>query len=253
MRMLAVMLMLALAGCASGGPTRMTERQRAYLGDAAEPSGVIATDIAFARAAREDGQWTAFREFAAEGALIHVSGGTVSAASWLARQANPKVPVQWTPTALWASCDGHTTITHGTSRNPDGSWGYYVTVWERQRDRSYRWVYHIEALDPALTEREARRPEPPKAEDGVILVQAFSDIRADVAQCRARGSLPIHQAVNLPAGVKGAMRYADDETLLWRWEHHDSGTRRLIVDLVQNGVWDEALAFAVSPENQVVR
>lgn len=250
--MIVLGLGLALAGCASSGPARLTERQRAYLGEAAEPSEIIANEIAFARAARENGQWTAFREFAGEGAIIHLIQGPVPASAWLARQANPRVPVQWTPTALWSSCDGHTTVAYGTSRNADGTWGYYATIWERQRDRSYRWVYRLGGSDNALTEPEARRAEPPQEEDGVILVRAFADIRAEVAQCRLQ-SLPARPAVTMPEGTRGEIRQSRDGTLVWRWEQQETGMRRLVVDFLQDGAWTEAFALAVSPADQVVQ
>ncbi|MBL8658028.1 MAG: hypothetical protein JNJ92_11830 [Altererythrobacter sp.] len=251
MRVLALGLVIALAACASS--PRPNDRQRAFLGEAAEPSAVIATDLAFARGAREDGQWTAFGSFAAEGALIHEMAGPVAAAPWLAGRANPKPPVQWTPTAVWSSCDGQTTVTYGTSREPDGTWGYYATVWERQKGRAFRWVYRIAAPNLALTERVARRPEPVEQDDGAIVVSAYSDIRAEVAQCGIRGDPPAPRAASLPDGARSATRYASDRTLLWRWEHRADGTRRLTVDIVQQGAWIEALAFEVSPANQVVR
>ena len=42
---------------------------------AAQPSQVVARELEFARAAREDGQWTAFRAFAADDALLHGRNG----------------------------------------------------------------------------------------------------------------------------------------------------------------------------------
>ncbi len=38
----------------------------------ADPAKVIATELAFARAAQEKGQWTAFAEFAADDAVMFV-------------------------------------------------------------------------------------------------------------------------------------------------------------------------------------
>jgi hypothetical protein len=89
-------------------------------------------------------------------------------------------------------------------------------------------------------------------EDGVILVRAFDDIRAEVGQCGKRDSRPVHQAPILPEGVRSATRYAADGTLAWRWEHQVGGARRVVVDMLRDGAWAEVLAFEVSPANQVV-
>ena len=68
MRLVALALTtLTLAGCATG--PRMDEPRRAFLGQAAVPSEVIAAELAFARMAREKGTWTAFRDTATEDAL----------------------------------------------------------------------------------------------------------------------------------------------------------------------------------------
>ena len=63
-----------LAGCAPGGPSARGNRldlggprERDFV--TANPSAVIAAELEFARAAREDGTWTAFREYSTADAL----------------------------------------------------------------------------------------------------------------------------------------------------------------------------------------
>ena len=65
---------------------------------------------AFARAAQEKGQWTAFREYAADDALMFVPQ-PVAAKDWLKKQANPAQAVTWQPYAVWSSCDGSLAVT----------------------------------------------------------------------------------------------------------------------------------------------
>ena len=142
-------LIAATAACVEGplpnhGPLRPS----------ANPSAVIATELAFARAARERGTWTAFREYATPDALWP-NPGLVNVHRSLTGWADPAQPIIWSPTRVWSSCDGSFAASTGWADHPDGSKGEFLTIWQRQRDGSYRWV-----LDQALSERPgAQRPE----------------------------------------------------------------------------------------------
>ncbi|EJU09676.1 hypothetical protein LH128_27796, partial [Sphingomonas sp. LH128] len=68
----------------------------------ANPSALVAEEIAFARLAREKGQWKAFREFADDTAIMFVPQ-EVQAQDWLKKQADPAAPVQWEPHQVWMS------------------------------------------------------------------------------------------------------------------------------------------------------
>lgn len=109
---------------------------------AANPSAVIAADLALARAAQEQGQWTALAERAAADATLYVPE-PVNALQWLKGRANPPVPDRWQPHQAWSSCDGSLAATHGARQAPDGAPGQYLTVWQRQRNGSYKWLLDV--------------------------------------------------------------------------------------------------------------
>lgn len=140
MRLIAAATALLLASCApTTAPRTAIDRELANL---VNPSAVIAAELAFARAARERGQWTAFREYAAEDAVMFVPEA-VQAQDWLRGRTDPAQAVQWQPHAVWMSCDGSLAVTRGAAQWPDGRPGSFVTVWERQRDSRYKWVLNM--------------------------------------------------------------------------------------------------------------
>ena len=70
----------------------------------ANPSAIIAADIAFNRLAQEKGQWTAFRETAAKQATMFVPEA-VDAQTWLKGRADPAEWVKWQSHKAFMSCD----------------------------------------------------------------------------------------------------------------------------------------------------
>lgn len=258
--MLAGALALALAGCMGGPPDYKNMRgygqgsgerlDGSRLGGYANPSEVAATDIAFARAARDDGQWTAFRRYAADGAVIHGKNGVIEASPWLAAQDDPAVPVQWTPTAVWSSCDGSTAVTQGKFADPEGNWGYYVTVWERQRDGRYRWVYDMGAPDDELTAAENRRRDNTPTGENAIVIRAIEAIEGRVADCElnevaASGIV----AKALAAEGEGDSR---DYSLVWNWAHFENGSRQFWITMPRDGEWQEVLKFSIDENGKHV-
>lgn len=164
--LLALALVPALAACASGP----YDRYARLLQPTAEPGKVVAAELAFARDAQDKGQWTAFRDHAAAGAVMFVPE-PVDARDWLARQTNPAQAVRWQPHHVWSSCDGSLAMSRGAWQRPDGSTGYFTTVWIRGSDGQYRWVLDQgDALDKPL--------------------EAPEFIGTDVADCPAPGSEP---------------------------------------------------------------
>jgi len=164
-------------------------RQRRGIRADANPSALIAAELKFAREAQEKGQWTAFRDYAADNAVMFVPQ-QVAAKDWLKKQANPARAVSWQPHSVWMSCDGSMGVTKGGWQRPDGTVGYFTTVWRRQKNGTYKW----------------------ELDQGDSLAQPLAApemIAGDVADC-SRASPP-----EIPAAAGRTIGWSDDKTLQW--------------------------------------
>ncbi|HTN15755.1 MAG TPA: hypothetical protein VL094_13205 [Sphingomonadaceae bacterium] len=135
----------------------------------------MATELGFARAAREKGQWTAFAEYAAKDAVMF-QPGPVKAQDWLKGRANPTKALRWEPHQVWSSCDGSLAVTRGGWKDADGNVGTFTTIWERQPGGAYKWVLDVgEKLDkpleePDLVQAEVADCQPPPVADPSVVV-----------------------------------------------------------------------------------
>lgn len=240
---------LALTACASprpnGPPVAVINRVLAGAPGAAQPSTIVAAEIAFARAAREQGQWTAFRQFAAPGALLHGQNGPFPIEPWLATQTDPPEAVQWEPRAVVISCDGALAVSQGRSRTPDGKVGNFLTVWERQPGGEYRYIFDAGGPDVP------QPPPRPKIEDGNIVVTSIDAVQGMVASCPRSGA-PIPPPPAIPVGEddKTDARLSRDGTLRWRWEHRTDGTRFAAAEYFYQGRWLTAFEQSLTPEGE---
>ncbi|WEK45207.1 MAG: hypothetical protein P0Y56_09175 [Candidatus Andeanibacterium colombiense] len=219
----------ASVGVAQGG------RDGRGLRPAADPGVVVATEIAFARLAKEKGQWTAFAKFAAPDAVMFVPE-PVRAQKWLKRQRNPVRSVTWEPYQLWTSCDGTIAVTRGPWTGADGSVGYFTTIWQRQKDDTYRWV-----LDQGDT--LAKPLTPPDL------------VQADVADCPARklgafGGPPRDDRrgkfAPAPVAADGLSGTSSDGSLSWSAAVAPDKSRELHVSLKRGEAMKEVLASSVA-------
>jgi hypothetical protein len=202
----------------------------------ADLARVVATELAFARAAQEEGQWTAFAEYAAEDAVMFVPQ-TVKAQEWLRKRANPAASVRWQPHQVWSSCDGSLAVTRGAWQRPDGGVGYFTTVWARQKkDKDgYRWVLDQgdELAEPLVA---------PEMIDG------------KVADCPAPDSARITEAelTELDAAALGAgatvagSGWSADGTLAYRYVVQPSGARAFVVLFAKDGEVQEVVRSEVA-------
>jgi hypothetical protein len=253
MRATALFSALALAACAGGGePPKPSQRVVAQINrvltnapGAAQPSTIVAAELAFSRAARERGQWTAFRMFAAPGALLHGRNGPFPIEPWLATQTDPPAAVQWEARAVAMSCDGALAVSQGRYRDPDGKVGNFVTVWERQPDGDYRYVFDAGGDD--VPQPPPRKP----VEDGDIVVTAIDSVQAYIGSCPRGGSAPpAPPAIAVGEEGKADARLSRDGTLRWRWEHRADGTRYAAADYFYEGRWLTAFEQSLAPTGE---
>lgn len=207
---------LTLASCAGGqsGP-------RNFEPKLANPSAVIAAEIAFNRLAQEKGQWTAFRQTAAKDAVMFAPQ-PVEAQVWLNGKADPETSVKWQPHRAFMSCDGKTGVTTGAWQK-DSTQGYFTTVWQwfekgNRGDGEWKWVVD-----------HADRLASPRAPTEMIETR--------VASCK--GKAPA--ALNAPSvGEQMKAGYSRDQSLSYTWVVQPDGARTLNVQL-WNGTASESV------------
>lgn len=224
----AIALAALLASCAGGQPRtprQMLDYALANSPNNASPGKIVAAELAFARMAREKGQWTAFREFATDDAVMFVPE-PVNARDWLAKQKDPAESVRWQPHQVWMSCDGSMAVTKGAWQRPDGSFGYYTTVWERQQDGEYKWV-----LDQGDVLAE------PLAEPDIV--------QSTVADCRKPDAIEIlGQGPGDPLAVGGGG--SPDSSLDYIYRVERDLSRILAVSILKDGKRQTVLDLGVA-------
>ena len=101
----------------------------------------VDAERAFAAMAQTEGQWAAFRAFAAPEGVMFVPE-QVNAQEWLSGRADPPFAVMWWPGRSWVSCDGSLAVNSGPWTRPAGRMGggYFTTVWARQPDGGWKWL-----------------------------------------------------------------------------------------------------------------
>lgn len=217
------------------------------------PSALIAAESAFARLAREKGQWTAFAATATDEAEMFVPQ-RVAAKLWLKGRANPPQAVQWQPSSVWMSCDGSAGVTFG-GYQAGGSNGWFSTVWQRQRKKGdYKWVLDQGgdltaplARADFITGKVADCPPRPRR-----------DPLADAPPKPKRGDPPPPPrplagpipALTAPAGSDSKDGRSIDGTLAWRSTVLPGGTREWTVWLWQDGKMNEVLKRTEIAKNE---
>jgi len=246
--LLACSLAATVSACAAprqGPPPKVIERVLASAPGKAQPSTIVATEVAFAREAGEQGQFTAAQLYAAPGAMLHGRNGPVVFAAFANSLEDPEVPNEWGPRTVVMSCDGTLALSVGRFRDQEGLVGNYVTTWVRQSDNSYKWIYDVAGRDD---------PQPPprrEFEDGDIVVTAIDSILGLVATCPRRGeTVPSPPALSLSSDNPGDAQLSRDGTLRWRWEHRSDGTKYVAAEYYYEGEWVNAVeeSLASPPE-----
>ena len=225
-----VVIAMMVAGCSGprGGPPDLSPAMRdTFMKPVAKPGDIVAAELAFARMAEEEGQWTAFREYAAEGAIMF-DPAKVDARDWLKNRADPPVAVSWEPYEVWSSCDGSIGVTRGAYVKGDER-GWYTTIWKRMPDGTHRWLLDHGQKDPAV-------PGPPEL------------IEAHIAECP---ELPWSPTQELQVGTPGQGEFfggtSDDRTLRWGGRVDQWGGRIVTVDVWDGTQFQRVLHQTIAP------
>lgn len=248
----AAIVCASLVACASAQEQRERRQGReaaSFLerqGSIGDPGRVAAADFAFARMARDEGTWTAFRYYAAPDAIVDASGGWASAEAMLGGLEDPPEPILWAPTRVWSSCNGQLAATLGRSLRPNGIAGTYITIWELQPNNTYRWIYDTGAADDP-------QPEPVRQEEipeDAIVVPGLTAVEGYVADCARRGE-PVPAPPAMPAGhpasTQSASQLSHDRTLRWTRSLAEDGSRLVSVEWLRNGEWQTAVELEIPP------
>lgn len=185
----------------------------ALLLAAATPQTAVEAERAFAAAAQELGQWTAFRTWAAADATMFLPQRS-SAQAFLAPLADPPKSVEWQPAESYVSCDGTTAANTGPTRWPNGKVGYFSTIW-RQQAGTWRWTVDHGDFTAA-----------PRWRWG-------GDLTVSRASCRTP-VVPLPPRLPAP-GIDLVERRSPDGTLVWSASVRTDGARWFEVRL-----WDGA-------------
>jgi hypothetical protein len=192
----------------------------------ANPSALVAQEIAFARLAQEKGQWTAFREFAGAGAVMFVPE-PVKAPEWLKAQNDPPAAVKWQVHNVYMSCDGKTGATMGAWQSPDGKHGKFTTVWQRLENKrgEGKWLFSFD--DGVPTDAPLKAPE---------------FIGSQTASCKGRAPAAL---IAPPEGVVMKQSFAFDQSLSWTFQYRPDKSRDVKVALWDGEKMNDVIAYSV--------
>jgi hypothetical protein len=199
-----MILALVLATAAAGAPVTAIDAERAFI-----------------REAQTAGQWTAFRKWAADDATMFTPQ-PVNAQAFLKDRKDPPVSIYWWPGRSYVSCDGSFAVNTGPwVRDGGKSVGYFTTVWKRQPNGGWKWIYD-----------GGGDLEVPRAEGG--------DIQPTTAACPDAPIAPPPQR-EIPADLKSAHGSSSDGTLQWWWTVAPDGRRTFDALLWDGSKWATAV------------
>jgi hypothetical protein len=178
----------------------------------------VDAERAFAADAQKIGQWTAFRKWSTDDATMFAPQ-PVNVHSFLFDKKDPAKAIDWWPTASYLSCDGKTAVNTGGWKQPDGSAGYFTTIWQRQSDGGWRWV-----LDSGDTvSRALERPAKPVIRKATCPGPQWSPT------AHTHGGPPGGPTIWEVDGHSG------DESLSWHWIKWSNGPLELKVSMTRAG------------------
>lgn len=109
---------------------------------------LLDVDRAFAALAHKEGSTAAFAAYAAQDAVVYRSGqapieGRDTLVAVMAK--DPEATLEWTPTTATIATSNDLGFTRGTfiyrTATGGGATGWYVSIWQRQSDGSWKFVF----------------------------------------------------------------------------------------------------------------
>jgi len=197
------------------------------MGTAAQAPAMSPIDAerAFAIDARTMGQWTAFRRWSTDGAVMFTPQPT-SVHQFIKDRADPPEAIDRWPTASYVSCDGSVAVNTGGWRGPDGSVGYFSTVWQRQKDGGWKWV-----VDSGGT-LQAPRPRPIKP---LVKRASCPDRR------RPQGGIVVTGTAAPSSNIRSGIGGSNDNTLTWLWLVRADGSRKFMAGYQNGRIFADAI------------
>jgi hypothetical protein len=195
------------------------------------PATALEVERAFAAMAQTAGQWTSFRSFASIHGLMFTPEA-VNAQQWLADKKDPPVPVMWWPAKSWVSCDGSLAVNTGPWVRQGGkSVGYFTTVWERQKDGSWKWLLdHGDALAKARLAGDEVKPRRAKCGTGRSKPQ------------------PTWHWLTIEDGPDNGGGASADDSLRWKWEELPGKARRVRAEIWTGSGYETVLDDRVASQ-----
>lgn len=182
----------------------------------AAQASAIDAERAFAADAKRLGQWTAFRKWAADDAVMFWPQ-PVKAQEQLKDLKDPPKPVEWQPARSFVSCDGTMAANTGPWRRPDGAIGYFSTIWVKQPGGGWKWT--VDGGDEVKTPKFDWNAKP----------------KVRQAACGGRpATAPVEFFTDF-ANSNGASK---DGTLAWQWTVMKDGARHFRAALWNGREWD---------------
>ena len=208
----------------------------ALLLAAAAPAHAAEAERAFAAMAQRSGQWSAFRAFAAPDAIM-MAPEKVNAQAFLAPLKDPPRAVMWWPARAITSCDGTLAISTGPWVREGGkATGTFTTVWRRQPDGGWKWLFdhgrdtpHAVSAGDQVTVRQPQCD--PVATTPPLVVESPESVSVPLSRL-LRGAAPdvlVQVDGRMPTtrpdfdmilrpGAAIAQGLSDDRSLFWRLE-----------------------------------
>ena len=158
-------------------------------------------------------------------------GEAVRVREWTSGRKEPALPLQWAPHAVWMACDGSVGVTYGSWHQGEALNGWFATVWQRQKNGSYKWV---------LDQGDATAKPLPAPEW----------IEAKVGDCPRAGRRVVSPKPSEAPAEKGPVDHLNghsrDNTLEWSTEAGEQGARVFVLRLKTEGQWHEVLRRAAA-------